>query len=474
MKFTTNDNYLFDELLLILKLFYSAKEIEQCKEQINQEITLDFNTLHNTISIVGEKPFSHSKTTVLSKQELNNVTKYKKQYCKIALYEALQGYTNKILPWGTLTGIRPTKLFYELKKEFGSAILAKNQLISKYYVSPQKAEVVYETVKHQTKMEINDNLIDFYINIPFCTSKCYYCSFISVPLNKCEQFITPYVNALITEIRAAKQIIKNNNYIVKSIYIGGGTPTSLSAENLDKILSELNYPVKEFTVEAGRPDTITKEKLDVLKKHNVTRISINPQTFSNKTLKLIGREHTSEDIIKTYNLAKPYNFEINMDLIAGLKNESFLTFKKSLTKTLELNPQNITVHTLSVKRTSELSEEENKSLTSELEVGKMVDYAYSTLIKNNYFPYYLYKQKNMIGNLENIGYAKPKTECIFNIDTMEEVASVIACGANAISKRFYSLQNRIERQPNVKNLSDYISRVQEMIAKKQEFFNKSK
>ena len=209
MKFTTNDNYLFDELLLILKLFYSAKEIEQCKEQINQEITLDFNTLHNTISIVGEKPFSHSKTTVLSKQELNNVTKYKKQYCKIALYEALQGYTNKILPWGTLTGIRPTKLFYELKKEFGSAILAKNQLISKYYVSPQKAEVVYETVKHQTKMEINDNLIDFYINIPFCTSKCYYCSFISVPLNKCEQFITPYVNALITEIRAAKQIIKN-------------------------------------------------------------------------------------------------------------------------------------------------------------------------------------------------------------------------------------------------------------------------
>lgn len=474
INFVTNDNKLNDELLLILKLFYSSKEIETLNLQINQKITQDFNNLHNTISIATDKLFSHSKTTVLTNNEMANLSKYKKRYSKIALYEALSNFTGKKLPWGSLTGIRPSKLFYELKNELGSSILAKNELIKKYYVSPEKAEVIYETVKHQTKMEINDNLIDFYVNIPFCTSKCYYCSFISVPLSQCEHFVEPYVNALLTEIMAAKQIINDNNYIVKSIYIGGGTPTALSAENLDKILSELNYPVNEFTVEAGRPDTITKEKLDVFQKHNVTRISINPQTFSNKTLKLIGRAHTKADVINIYNLAKNYNFEINMDLIAGLQNESFLTFKNSLTKTLELEPDNITVHTLSVKRTSELSELKNCNLTSESEVNKMVDYAYKTLIKNNYFPYYLYKQKNMIGNLENIGYAKPKTECVFNIDTMEEVASVIACGANAISKRYYSLQNRIERQPNVKNLNDYITRVNEMIAKKRDFFSKNK
>lgn len=469
----TNEKY-YDELLLVIKLFFSETEIENLNLDFNVSYTFNNPVLETHFDITGNynngdvsinKSFSYS----LTKEQINKFDKYTKRFLKIELYNILSSLTNTKLPWGSLTGIRPTKLFYELKKELGSSILAKNELINTFKVSPQKANVAYEVTQNQTKIEINDNLVDFYVNIPFCTSKCYYCSFISAPINKCAEYVEPYITALIKEINAVKNIINKKNYIVKTIYIGGGTPTALSAEQLDRILSQLTYPVNEFTVEAGRPDTITKEKLDVLKKHNVTRISINPQTFSNKTLKEIGRAHTSEDIIEAYKLALPYNFSINMDLIAGLSNESFNTFKKSLLKTLELEPDNITVHTLSVKRTSKLSEGEGtKGETNE--VTKMIDFSYKTLLENGYKPYYLYKQKNMVGNLENIGYTKPNKECVFNIDSMEEVATILACGANAISKRFYSLQNRIERNANVKNLADYINRIDEIIRKKEETF----
>ena len=237
------------------------------------------------------------------------------------------------------------------------------------------------------------------------------------------------------------------------------------------MLSEIKVNVKEFTVESGRPDTITKAKLDVLQKYGVTRICINPQTFSNETLKLIGRNHTTKDIINAYKLAKNYSFEINADLIAGLENETFSTFKNSLTKTLKLAPNNITVHTLSVKKASILIEQ-NKTQTAENVVEKMIDYSYKTLAENGYKPYYLYKQKNMVGNLENIGYYKDNTACEFNIVSMEEVASIVACGSNAISKRYFVKNDRIERWANVKNLNDYITRIDEMIAKKNALFTK--
>lgn len=469
----SNEKYL-DELLLIVKLFFPLEQFEKTNLNITVNYSLTNMVLTTKIEITGtynDKDVNITSTNnyEFSKQQFQNQDKYTKRYLKIELYNSLVSITNKTMPWGSLTGIRPTKLFYELKKELGSSLLAKSQLIKTFKVSPQKAETVYEVTKNQTRIEINDNLVDLYINIPFCTSKCYYCSFISAPIDKCQQFVEPYIDCLIKEIKAVKDIINKKNYIVKTIYIGGGTPTALSANQLDKILSELTYPVNEFTVEAGRPDTITKEKLDVLKRHNVTRISINPQTFSNKTLKEIGRNHTSKQIIDIFNLAKPYGFIINMDLIAGLSNESFNTFKTSLKKTLELSPDNITVHTLSVKRTSSLSDGVGEK-GNEQNVVKMVDYSYETLTKMGYNPYYLYKQKNMVGNLENIGYTKKGKECIFNIDSMEEVATIIAVGANAISKRFFSLQNRIERNANVKNLNDYITRINEIICKKQEFF----
>lgn len=458
-----------DELLLVVKLFFSPTEVEESDLNIKVDYNILDNNLSYDISISGIFNKSLHNDKILTKQQLEKEDKYIKRYLKISLYDMLSQLTQKTMPWGSLTGIRPTKLFYELKKELGSSILAKNELINTFRVSPQKAEVVMEVTRNQSRIEINDNLVDLYINIPFCTTKCYYCSFISAPIAQCQQYVEPYIDALLKELNAVKQIINKNNYIVKSIYMGGGTPTALSHEQLDRILTQITYPVSEFTVEAGRPDTITKEKLDVLQKHGVTRISINPQTFSNRTLKQIGRAHTSQDIIDAYNMALPYDFSINMDLIAGLSNESFNTFKNSLNKTLELHPDNITVHTLSVKRTSKLSEGEGDKGT-ENEVTKMIDYSYKKLTEAGYSPYYLYKQKNMVGNLENLGYTLKNKECIFNIDSMEEVATIVAVGANAISKRFFSLTNRIERNANVKNLNDYISRIDEIISKKQEFF----
>ena len=281
--------------------------------------------------------------------------------------------------------------------------------------------------------------------------------------------VEPYIQALIKEIDATKEMIKSKNYLINSIYIGGGTPTSLTADQLDLILNHIDYNVKEFTVECRRPDTITEDKLQVLKNHGVTRISINPQTFCNKTLQQIGRNHTSKDILEAYKMALKYGFDINMDLIAGLGTETLSTFKKSINKALDFAPENITVHTLSIKRGSNLKE--NGGDTSSIKnVMKMIDYSHKSLTDAGYKPYYLYKQKNMIGNLENIGYFKDNKLCVFNVDSMEEFASIIACGANAISKRYYYIDNKIERFANLKNIQEYISRIDEMIAKKNDLF----
>ena len=467
IKINVNNEKLLDELTLILKLFYSEHDIDNLDVQFNVEQSLSGIDIYSSCS-------SNLSTFTINRKDKIVDSKfpdrYLKRYAKLALFEVLQNiFPDKILPWGSLTGIRPTKLYYELIKEKnGDYMSAMNMLVDVFKVTLPKAQLVKEIIKNQKNIIKNDNLVDLYINIPFCPSKCYYCSFISAPIDKCRDMLEPYLNALLKEIDYAKKLIDRKNYILKSIYIGGGTPTILDANQLDRLLSQINYNVSEFTVECGRPDTITKEKLDVLQKHGVTRISINPQTFCNKTLKSIGRNHTSRDIIDAYKLALNYNFSINMDLIAGLDNETLITFKKSLNKAIECNPDNITVHTLSIKRGSELKCDGGSTSTIE-NVQKMIEYSYPTLINAGYKPYYMYKQKNMIGNLENIGYFLKKPS-IFNIDSMEEFASIIACGANAISKRFYSINNKIERFANLKNIQEYINRIDEMIEKKDKLF----
>lgn len=369
-------------------------------------------------------------------------------------------------PWGVLTGVRPTKKARKLMQQGVSAEDLPRVLRKEYKLQRSKIKLLVATMQSQEIVQ-DDRLVDFYVNIPICPTRCSYCSFISAELKYVEKILPDYLDVLVREIRAAKKIIAENNMIVRSVYVGGGTPTVLSAEQLAQILPELDFGKKlEFTVECGRPDTITKEKLLMLKKYGVSRVSINPQTFSEKTLQKIQRKHTVQEVLDAFALAKSLGFSINMDLIAGFEGENFATFKKSLYKAIALKPDNLTVHTLSIKRGSCLQGKEVKNKT----VSKMVRFASKKLLRADYSPYYLYRQKNQLGNLENIGYTLPEKQCIFNVDSMEETVSIMACGANAISKMVDHKNQKITRAANAKFLPDYISRIDEEINKKINLF----
>lgn len=467
----TNLNQFENDLKDEIRLFFPSEEFVEDNIVIVHEYSLN-NEIVNKCEIVQDDKVLSSVLLTEKKQNFKTKlyeNKLLKRFAKNAVYLALSKWQQKTMPWGTLTGIRPTKLAHDLIEDGVPEHLIKETLIKNFYVSEKKAEIVAKTLNNQKCIIKNDNLIDLYINIPFCPTRCSYCSFISSEFDKIEKYISTYVDCLIKEIRAMKQLIFKKSLVVRTIYMGGGTPTVLSPEQLSLILDELCYPVTEFTVECGRPDTITKEKLDVLKNHGVTRICINPQTFNEKTLKSIGRKHTVNDIIEAYKLAINYDFIINMDIIAGLPGEKFQNFKKTVDYCCELYPQNITIHTLALKNGATLKT--NTELTSNSDIEKMIDYGYKKLSENGYSPYYLYRQKSMVNNLENIGYAQPKTVCLFNVDTMEESCSVIACGAGAISKRVFHIENRIERVANVKQLSDYLERIDEMIERKNNLFN---
>lgn len=392
-----------------------------------------------------------------------------KTILKHLLYKALSDYKQIDLPWGSLTGIRPTKLCYDLLGKGISKVSLVRFLKDYYSVSEEKAKLCLDIIQNQQPLEKNDNLVDFYVNIPFCTTRCSYCSFISAEIGKNECLVKPYVDALIKEIEFAKQIIKEKHLIVKNVYYGGGTPSSLPTKELERILDATCFDTNEFTVEAGRPDTITKEKLDLLSHHKVTRISVNPQSFNDKVLNAIGRNHTAKETLDAYKLAREYSFQINMDLIAGLPKETLKSFKENIDICMALSPDNITVHTLALKRGSTFANE-NKDIFKKPLVQKMLDYAHSQIIANGYLPYYLYRQKNMVGSLQNVGYCKKGTKCDFNIDSMEETVSILACGANAISKRIFNLENRIERYANCKDIKTYINKIDEINEQKKKLF----
>lgn len=393
----------------------------------------------------------------------------RKRMVKNQLYKILSENLNKTLPWGSLTGVRPTKLardlidYGEMKDYLVAEILERD-----YYVSHKKAELVASILRNQKCIIRNDNLVDLYINIPICPTRCVYCSFISSELSRVKDKVDIYIDAVIKEINAVKNIIKRKAYVVRSIYIGGGTPSVLTARQLDRLLNEVNFLPSEFTVECGRADTITDEKLDILKNHGVTRISINPQTFCEATLKRIGRKQKNKDILSAYQKALARDFVVNMDFIAGLPGEKLGIFKRTINTALELYPNNITVHTLSLKKGSTLFD--NNGSVQDRDVEKMIDYAEDTLAKNGYKPYYLYRQKHQLSGLENVGYFRDGDVCKFNIDSMEETNTIIGVGANAISKRVYNIEHTIKRQPNVKFIEDYVDRIDEIIEKKEEFF----
>lgn len=381
----------------------------------------------------------------------------KKRYAKLSLYKALNALTGVSLPWGALTGIRPTKLALmqgENRKEF---------FIDTMMVSKEKTELVEKILAVQKPYYSESPIYDLFVSLPFCPTRCAYCSFISCEIGK-EKAINEYIEALCKEIAAAKSLGKR----FRSVYVGGGTPVSLTNEHFEKVLDAIGSPGVEFTVEAGRPDCITEEKLKIMKEHGVTRVCVNPQTFSDKTLALIGRKHTSEQTIEKYFLTKKYGFDVNMDFIAGLPDETFEDFKSSIDKAIELSPENITVHTLCLKKGSKLKETVDR-LDGSI-VPKMVDYAHIALLNAGYNPYYLYRQKHMAGNLENTGYAQKKKECVYNIDIMEEIGNIVACGANAVSKRLYDNEGRIERLGEPKDVKTYLGKVEFLIEEKIKLF----
>lgn len=463
MEIITNieNNYEFQD---IIKLFIPVG-YEESDIQVNHQLEEKDGKIFNVYSILYEnETFNFEKISEPSPFISS------KAFAKIGLYEALVKIFKKEMPYGALTGIRPVKFCYDLVKKGLNKISIKNFLMNNYYVSSEKADLIIEIIINQKNLALNDKLVDFYVNIPFCTSRCNYCSFISMEICKAGALVDEYVDKLVYEIEQTKKILQENFYIVKNIYIGGGTPTSLTAEQLEKILKTLSFDVKEFTVEAGRPDTLTKEKLDVLQKYGVTRISINPQTFNDKVLKTIGRKHTAMDALNAFKLAKNYNFDINMDLIMGLSGDTIKSFSDTIDTAIHLNPENITVHTLALKRASTLKESNVNIFKNESKVNKMSKIASIKLKKAGYKPYYLYRQKNMVSGLENVGYFKDDKICYFNIDSMDELSTIVACGANGISKRVFSLTNRIERFANVKDIKEYNNRIDEMLEKKKALF----
>lgn len=463
---TNNEEYLV-EMQDLCKLF--GEQV-----QVNHEEIRKGNFIEDKFKIVYE---GREKTQTFKYSLPDNISplldkSLRKRYVKNHLYQMLSIMLNKSLPWGSLTGVRPTKFARDLvaRGEVKDYLLA-DVLENQYFVSKQKAKILPMIIKNQKGVIRNDNLVDIYVNIPICPSRCLYCSFISSEIDRVKNKIDDYLGCLIKEINAVKEIIRNKALIVRNIYVGGGTPSVLTANQLDCLLQHLNFPVNEFTVECGRPDTITAEKLDVLKKHNVTRLSINPQTFCEATLKRIGRKQKNSQVLEAYSLALERGFVVNMDIIAGLPGEKFGIFKRSISTLLELYPHNITVHTLSVKNGALLRDDKDALKDkNEKEVEKMVAYAEQVLLANDYKPYYLYRQKNQLAGLENVGYYRDDNICMFNIESMEDLVTVIGVGAGAMSKRVFNIENRIEREPNCKFIEDYIDRIDEIIQKKKNFY----
>lgn len=321
------------------------------------------------------------------------------------------------------------------------------------------------------------NGISLYIGIPFCPTRCLYCSFVTCGTRQAAKLIPDYVEALKKEIAYTGQLAADNGKTIETVYIGGGTPTTLSAAQLDDMLGQVRKSFnlshcREFTVEAGRPDTITPEKLETLKKHNINRISINPQTMNVQTLKIIGRAHTPQQIKDAVSLAEKYDFDcINMDVIAGLPGETYDMFRYTLNEVAAMEPGNITVHTMSIKRSSRLHEYlSDYELTSGAEVEHMIDFARTFMSDNGYHPYYLYRQKNQLGNLENVGYSKDKLDSLYNIYIMEELQTILALGCGGVTKTVDPVTDRIERVFNVKEPQDYLARLDEMLKRKDDIF----
>ena len=396
-----------------------------------------------------------------------------RRLCKQALYDLLKQLTGRQPPWGSLTGVRPTHLMLEALKEGLAPEAASARLTAEFDVAPDRALLLAEIAAEQAKLPPpGDQWMDVYIGIPFCTTRCAYCSFSSGEIGD-GSLVAPYMNALTRELRACTAILKDSGRKLRALYVGGGTPTALPPDAFARLMEEITvcFPgAAEYTVEAGRPDTLNREKLRAIRSAGVGRISINPQTMNDRTLEIIGRAHTAQQVRDAYALAREEGIShINMDVIAGLPGEKEQDFAHTTDEARKLKPESLTVHTLAIKRSSRMSLE-NHPLPDGDMTARMVDQGRETARTLGMKPYYLYKQKYMAGNLENTGYALPGHACLYNVDIMEETSHILAMGAGGISKRIFPEEGHIERAPNVSNIHEYLTRTDEMIERKRALF----
>ncbi|MBO5573154.1 MAG: coproporphyrinogen dehydrogenase HemZ, partial [Clostridium sp.] len=401
-----------------------------------------------------------------------------KNEIKRCLYRMLRDYTGRDLPWGNLTGIRPTKI--ALTKLFAgeSPEAIRKYMKETYYTGEEKRNLCVEVALREKELLAGTDPVNgysLYAGIPFCPTTCLYCSFTSFPIGAWKGRTGAYLDAMFREMDYIAE--KMQGKMLQTVYIGGGTPTALSPEDLDRLLTAVQTKfsmesVKEFTVESGRPDSITAEKLQVLRDHGISRISINPQTMKQETLDLIGRRHTVEEVLEKYRLAREMGFDnINMDLIVGLPGESPEDVAHTMEVVKELKPESVTVHSLAIKRAARLNiQKENYRDYQIINTQEMIDMTARFCREMGLQPYYLYRQKNMAGNFENVGYALPGKECLYNVLIMEEQQTIMACGAGTTTKFYHPEENRMERAENPKDVNTYMNNLAEMFRRKEALF----
>ncbi len=466
--YINNHNFHF-ELENLTRLFFPNEKINVIKEYTQLESPYILTEVNSSVCVsVALESFTESATANVSNDEENE-----RLICEL-LYKILCKYTEVTPPWGMITGVRPVKLYRKLKETEGEDS-ADKYFTDKLFVSNSKLNFAKITEKVEKKiLDLStDKSFSLYLAIPFCPTRCNYCSFVQCSVEKSKHLIEPYVDLLCEEIKLTAEIANNLNLNLETVYMGGGTPTTLSAQQLDKVLSTINSSfdisnLREFTVEAGRPDTITKDKLISLKENKVNRVSINPQTLNDQVLEAIGRKHTAQQVIDAYYLARKVGFDsINMDLIAGLTNDTYESFVKTLNNICNLDPECVTIHTLSMKRSSNLTQDGTKiQRESALLTAQMLDYAQDKLFANDYLPYYLYRQSRMVGNLENTGWSKQGKESYYNVYVMDETHTILGCGAGAVTKLKSCSYDYLQRIFNFKYPYEYIGRFDEMKARK--------
>lgn len=467
--YVKNHNFHF-ELENLTRLFFPNEKITVIRDFSEPQPPYIYTEVSDKITIsVNIGSFNKSETAVKKLTDDDN-----ELVSAQLLYKLLCDFTGLTQPWGILTGVRPVKLLRRLAEE-SSEEQAVKKFEKDFFVSNEKIALSRETEHNERKiLELSrPESFSLYVGIPFCPSRCSYCSFVMASIERAEKLIEPYTKLLCEEIKRTAEIANKLGLRLETVYFGGGTPTTLSAEQLDTVLRTVNKSFdmstcREFTVEAGRPDTIDIAKLFALKENKVNRISINPQTTNDEVLKTIGRKHTAQQFFDAFELARKCGFDnINTDLIAGLPTDTPESFKNSLDSIVKLNAECITVHTLCMKRASRLTTEGvTLDLQQARDAREMLAYTQNILGQNEYIPYYMYRQSRMVGNLENVGWSKRGFESLYNVYVMDETHTILACGSGGVTKLKRNNPDYLERIFNFKYPYEYIDRFDELIQRK--------